>query len=475
MLLILIFLDNNMPLVKSISGIRGTIGGSIGDNLTPFDLIAFISAYAHQLRQKFPEVLNLAVVLGRDGRISGPLLHQLASSVLRFSGVSVLDVGLATTPTIAMSVIKEKAQGGIILSASHNPRQWNALKLLNEKGEFLSAEDGRDILSLAQEAHFTYAEIEDLGGEIKIADALEGHIEAILALKLVKAPEIAKRNFKIVVDGINSIGALAIPTLLKSLGVNEVEIINGDINGEFAHNPEPLDQHLSEIKAQVLASGADLGIVVDPDVDRLAFIDEKGEMFGEEYTLVAVADYVMHDYCPCFYQKISVSNLSSSRALKDITEKRGGAYYATAVGEINVVVKMKETGAVIGGEGNGGVIYPELHYGRDALVGVALFLSFLAQEKVSVSELKTRYPQYQMIKGRIDLSPEIDVQALLLKIKEYYQGEQISDIDGVKIDWPDSWVHLRASNTEPIIRVYAEARTIEEASSRVQQIKKIIA
>lgn len=464
-----------MPLIKSISGIRGTIGGRVGENLTPLDLVTFISAYAHQLRQKFPEIKELSVVLGRDGRISGPLLHQLASSTLRLNGISVLDVDLATTPTIEMVVIKEKAQGGIILSASHNPRQWNALKLLNDKGEFLSAEDGQAILTLAKEANFTYAAINDLGKEKKISDALEGHIAAILALKLVKASEITKRNFKIVVDGINSVGALAIPALLKSLGVKDVEIINGDINGEFAHNPEPLDQHLTEIKERVLASGADLGIVVDPDVDRLAFINEKGEMFGEEYTLVAVADYVMHDYCPCFYQKISVSNLSSSRALKDITEKRGGAYYATAVGEINVVAKMKETGAVIGGEGNGGIIYPELHYGRDALVGTALFLSFLAQEEVSVSELKTRYPQYQMIKDRIDLSPEINVQALLVKIKEHYKGEQIIDIDGVKIDWPDSWVHLRASNTEPIIRVYAEAKTIEDASFRIQQIKEIIA
>lgn len=464
-----------MPLIKSISGIRGTIGGRVGENLTPLDLVTFISAYAHQLRQKFPEIKELSVVLGRDGRISGPLLHQLASSTLRLNGISVLDVDLATTPTIEMVVIKEKAQGGIILSASHNPRQWNALKLLNDKGEFLSAEDGQAILTLAKEANFNYAEINDLGKEKKISDALEGHIAAILALKLVKASEITKRNFKIVVDGINSVGALAIPALLKSLGVKDVEIINGDINGEFAHNPEPLDQHLTEIKERVLASGADLGIVVDPDVDRLAFINEKGEMFGEEYTLVAVADYVMHDYCPCFYQKISVSNLSSSRALKDITEKRGGAYYATAVGEINVVAKMKETGAVIGGEGNGGIIYPELHYGRDALVGTALFLSFLAQEEVSVSELKTRYPQYQMIKDRIDLSPEINVQALLVKIKEHYKGERISDIDGVKIDWPDSWVHLRASNTEPIIRVYAEAKTIEDASFRIQQIKEIIA
>ncbi|HQO10874.1 MAG TPA: phosphoglucosamine mutase [bacterium] len=464
-----------MTLIKSISGIRGTIGGRPEENLTPLDLVAFLSAYAQQLKQKFPKFGDLSVVLGRDGRISGPLLHQLASSVLRFNGISVLDVGLATTPTVEMAVIREKAQGGIILSASHNLRQWNALKLLNEKGEFLNAEDGEAILTLAKNSAFIYADIDSLGREIKVNDALESHIAAITALKLVRTQDIAKRNFKIVVDGINSVGALAIPTLLESLGVKDIEIINGDINGEFAHNPEPLDQFLEEIKQRVVNVGADLGIVVDPDVDRLAFIDEKGKMFGEEYTLVAVADYVMHDYCPCFYQKISVSNLSSSRALKDITEKRGGAYYAAAVGEVNVVNKMKETGAVIGGEGNGGVIYPELHYGRDALVGTALFLSFLAQEGVSVSELKRRYPQYQMIKDRIDLNPETDVKALLIKIKEHYQGEQINDMDGLKIDWPDSWVHLRASNTEPIIRIYAEANTYEEASRRVQKIKEIIA
>ena len=463
-----------MSLIKSISGIRGTIGGRSGENLSPLDLVAFLSAYSRQLRYKFPDIKELSVVLGRDGRISGPLLHRLAASVLCLNGISVLDVDLAATPTVEMAVIKEKAHGGIILSASHNPRQWNALKLLNEKGEFLSAEDCEAVLAMADDHDFNYADVDSLGKEIKINDALESHIRSILALKLVKAAEIARSNFKVVVDGINSVGALAVPELLEALGVKNIEVINGNINGEFAHNPEPLDKHLSEIKERVSVSGADLGIVVDPDVDRLAFIDEKGEMFGEEYTLVAVADYVMHDYCPCFYQKISVSNLSSSRALKDVSEKRGGAYYAAAVGEVNVVAKMKETGALIGGEGNGGVIYPELHYGRDALVGVALFLSFLAQEKVSVSELKKRYPQYQMIKDRVDLSPQIDVQALLLKIKEHYKGEQISDVDGVKIDWPDSWVHLRASNTEPIVRIYAEAVTVEEASKRIREIKELI-
>lgn len=464
-----------MSLIKSISGIRGTIGGQVGENLTPLDLTAFLSAYAEQLKQKFPEIKNPKVVLGRDGRISGSVIYNLAISVLCLSGITVLEADLATTPTVELAVIWEKAQGGIILSASHNPREWNALKLLNEQGEFLNKEDGENILERAQAAVFVYPEVDELGEVIKLEKVLERHIEAILALKLVDQGVIVKHNFKIVVDAINSVGALAIPKLLQALGLENVEVINAEINGEFAHNPEPLDKNLSEIKKRVVESGADLGIVVDPDVDRLAFIDEKGEMFGEEYTLVAVADYVMHDYCPCFYQKISVSNLSSSRALKDITEKRGGAYYATAVGEVNVVTKMKETGAVIGGEGNGGVIYPELHYGRDALVGAALFLSALAQSDLKMSEYRKQFPEYKMIKDRIDLEPGTDVAKILEAIKEKYQGEEITDIDGVKIDWPEVWVHLRASNTEPIIRIYAEAKNIELAEEKVQEIKELLA
>lgn len=463
-----------MSLIKSISGIRGTIGGRPGENLTPNDLLAFLSAFAMQLRQKFPEIKKPAVVLGRDGRISGPLLHDFARSVLCLNGLNVLDAGLATTPTVEMAVIQEKAQGGLILSASHNPRQWNALKLLNEQGEFLSAAEGQELITLSQAPEPLYPELDDLGVVKALPQALDRHIEAILALKLVDRAAIAKRNFKIVVDGINSVGAFAVPVLLKSLGLEQVEVINAEVNGEFNHNPEPLDEHLGAIKEQVKASGADLGIVVDPDVDRLAFIDERGVMFGEEYTLVAVADYVLRGYCPCFYQKISVSNLSSSRALKDVTEKKGGAYYAAAVGEVNVVTKMKEVGAVIGGEGNGGIIYPELHYGRDALVGTALFLSALAQAELSASVYRAQFPQYYMVKDRIDLKPGVDLTALLDKVKAVYAGEEINDIDGVKIDWSDSWVHLRASNTEPIIRIYAEAASLEQAQARVTEIKNII-
>jgi len=464
-----------MSLIKSISGIRGTMGGESDDNLTPPNLVAFVSAYAAQVKEKFAEIKKPSVVLGRDGRISGPVLYNLVSSTLRMCGLNVIGLGLATTPTVEMMVIREKAQGGIILSASHNPREWNALKLLNELGEFLNAEDGEEILKKAQLNIFNYAKVDEVGGEVIIKDALESHIQSILALKLVKAIDIAKANFKVIVDGINSVGALAIPELLKALGLENVEVINAEINGEFAHNPEPLDKHLTEIKERVLASGADLGIVVDPDVDRLAFIDEKGEMFGEEYTLVAVADYVMHDSCSCYYQKISVSNLSSSRALKDITEKRGGAYYATAVGEVNVVTKMKDTGAIIGGEGNGGIILPELHYGRDALVGTALFLSALVDSGLKMSEYRKLFPDYKMIKDRVDLEVGTDMAKILEAVKEKYQGEEITDIDGIKIDWPEVWVHLRASNTEPIIRIYAEAKKLELAQEKVGEIKELLA
>ncbi len=463
-----------MPLIKSISGIRGTIGGQAGDNLTPPDLLAFVRGFVQVIKSKSVKEKPL-IVVGRDGRISGPALQQFINSTLLLLGVDVLDLALATTPTIAMAVINNEADGGIIISASHNPQEWNALKLLNNEGEYINAEENEELIHFSKELNLSYPGVNDLG-ELKVVnDALESHIEAIKALKLVNRDAIAKKNFKVVVDGINSVGALAVPELLKSLGVNNIVLINEKINGEFAHNPEPLDEHLEQIKARVIKDKADLGIVVDPDVDRLAFIDEKGQMFGEEYTLVAIADYVLSNYCACFYQKISVSNLSSSRALKDITEAKGGSYYATAVGELNVVQKMKETGAAIGGEGNGGVIYPELHYGRDALVGIALFLSFLAQERESVSQIKQRYPQYEMIKDRIEIDKDLDLKILLNKVKEHYQGEKISDTDGIKVDWEDSWFHLRASNTEPIIRIYSEAKTKEKAEKKVKGVKDFLA
>lgn len=463
-----------MPLIKSISGIRGTIGGQAGDNLTPPDLLAFVRGFVQVIKSKSVKEKPL-IVVGRDGRISGPALQQFINNTLLLLGVDVLDLALATTPTIAMAVINNEADGGIIISASHNPQEWNALKLLNNEGEYINAEENEELIHFSKELNLSYPGVNDLG-ELKVVnDALESHIEAIKALKLVNRDAIAKKNFKVVVDGINSVGALAVPELLKSLGVNNIVLINEKINGEFAHNPEPLDEHLEQIKARVIKDKADLGIVVDPDVDRLAFIDEKGQMFGEEYTLVAIADYVLSNYCACFYQKISVSNLSSSRALKDITEAKGGSYYATAVGELNVVQKMKETGAAIGGEGNGGVIYPELHYGRDALVGIALFLSFLAQERESVSQIKQRYPQYEMIKDRIEIDKDLDLKILLDKVKEHYQGEKISDTDGIKVDWEDSWFHLRASNTEPIIRIYSEAKTKEKAEKKVKGVKDFLA
>lgn len=463
-----------MPLIKSISGIRGTIGGLSGENFSPFDILDFVFAFSCQLKNKFPEIKNPSIVLGRDGRKSGSLIHQFVCSSMCLSGINVIDLGLATTPTVEMAVISQKTQGGVVISASHNPRDWNALKLLNEQGEFINSKDGEQLLSLISSAKKVFPKLDDLGQVFEYKTALEDHIEAIKKLKLVDVLAIKKRNFKIVVDPINSVGALAVPQLLKALGVENVEIINSEINGEFAHNPEPLDINLREIKRKVKESKADLGIVVDPDVDRLAFIDEQGKMFGEEYSLVVVADYVLRNYCPCFYQKISVSNLSSSRALKDVTESKGGSHYFTAVGEVNVVEKMKETKAVIGGEGNGGIIYPELHYGRDALVGIALFLSFIAQEKESLSQIKKRYPQYEMIKEKIDLGSSLDLKLILEKIKQHYQGENITDIDGIKIDWQDSWLHLRASNTEPIIRIYAEAKTKEKAQERIREIKDFL-
>ncbi|MGE5425567.1 MAG: phosphoglucosamine mutase [Bacillota bacterium] len=461
-------------LMKSISGIRGTIGGQRGENLTPVDVVKFVSAYALERRQAFPKPVELKVVLGRDGRSSGPLLHELVSSVLRFSGITVLDAGLATTPTVEMAVLQEKAQGGIILSASHNPAQWNALKLLNEKGEFLDAEAGAQVLELAEAVGMEFPGYEDLGQAVILEDPLGRHIEAVLALDSVLGEEIGTRGYKVVVDGINSVGGIAVPRLLEALGLKDISVINGEANGRFAHNPEPLDEHLGEIKDKVLASGADLGIVVDPDVDRLAFIDEQGKMFGEEYTLVAVGDYILSHYHPCYYQKIAVSNLSSSRALKDVAERHGGGYFSAAVGEVNVVAKMKETGAAIGGEGNGGIIYPDLHYGRDALVGIALFLSALAESGLKMSEYKERFPKYEMIKDRIDLAPGTDISGILRKIKEGITEGKIDETDGIKIDFDDSWLHLRASNTEPIIRIYAEGKEAAAAKEKIERVKELI-
>jgi len=464
-----------MPLIKSISGIRGTIGGLSGESLSPNDILNFIFAYAWQIKNKFSNIKNPQVILGRDGRKSGPLLHEFIRSSLCLNGINVLDVDLATTPTIAMAVINHEAQGGIIISASHNPRDWNALKLLNENGEFLNSLDGKELYKYANKVDKSYPKIDNLGLVRYYQFALDDHINNILKLKLVNKELIKRKNYKIVVDAINSVGALAIPKLLESLGIRNYEIINSEINGEFAHNPEPLEKNLKHLKSEVRKSEADLGIAVDPDVDRLAFVDEKGQMFGEEYTLVAVADYVLSNYSSCFYQKTTVSNLSSSRALKDLTEKKGGSYYSAKVGEVNVVEKMKKVAAVIGGEGNGGVIYPELHYGRDALVGIALFLGFLAQKNISISELKKQYPKYEMIKDKIELGEKINLNKILKAVKKQYNQEEITDIDGVKINWPDSWLHLRASKTEPIIRVYAEAKNKRKAQERIKEIKDFLA
>lgn len=468
-----------MPLIKSISGIRGTVGGQTGDNLTPLDTVRFVSAFALFLKKNNPGT-KVKVVIGRDGRISGPMLRDLVSGTLISQGIDVVDLEMATTPTVEMGVIMLKAQGGIILTASHNSAGWNALKLLNSAGEFLTAADGRQILETAERNDLTFETEDRLGSYSINQEIADGHLEEILKLALVQKDDIATRSFKVVVDGINSIGGVMVPKLLRSLGVDKIIELNCEANGQFAHKPEPLDENLIEIKARVLAEKADLGIVVDPDVDRLAFIDENGVMFGEEYTLVAVSDYVLRNFeaikaaNPGKYEKATVSNLSSSRALKDVTENYGGKYEAAAVGEVNVVAKMRELKAVIGGEGNGGVIFPELHYGRDALLGIALFLSALVESKKKMSEFKKDFPEYLMVKDRMDLTPNINLPELLAKIKEAYRSEKVTDIDGVKIDWPDSWVHLRASNTEPIIRIYAEAKSLQVAIDKVTEIKEKI-
>ena len=456
-----------MTLIKSISGIRGTIGGRSGDTLNPLDIVKFTSAYATFIRRSGKSQSN-TIVVGRDARISGEMVKNVVCGTLMGIGYDVINIGLATTPTTELAVRMKQAAGGIIITASHNPRQWNALKLLNHEGEFLTKSEGNEVLDIAESEDFNYADVDYLGHYTEDASFDQRHIESVLALKLVDREAIKKAHFKVAVDGINSVGGVILPKLLNELGV-EYTLLNGEPTGDFAHNPEPLEKNLGGIMQEMSKGGYDLGIVVDPDVDRLAFICEDGTMFGEEYTLVSVADYVL-SHTP----GNTVSNLSSTRALRDVTEKHGGQYLASAVGEVNVTTKMKEVNAVIGGEGNGGVIYPESHYGRDALVGIALFLSSLAHKGCKVSELRKSYPNYFMAKNRIDLTPETDISAILDRIKEMYMDEKVTDIDGVKIDFADKWVHLRASNTEPIIRVYSEAATMEEAESLGRKLMDVV-
>lgn len=452
-----------MTLIKSISGIRGTIGGQPGNNLTPIDAVKFAAAYGVWLKG-YSKKDDLKVVIGRDARISGEMIQNLVVSTLIGLGIDIIDLDLSTTPTVEIAVPMENADGGIILTASHNPKQWNALKLLNEKGEFLNAAEGALILEIAEKEDFTFAEVDDLGSITKNDSYIDIHIDEVLNLSLVDASTIRQAKFKVVVDGVNSTGGIAIPKLLKELGVTVVELYC-EPTGHFPHNPEPLKEHLGDICDLVVKEKADFGIVVDPDVDRLAFISNDGEMFGEEYTLVACADYVLGKT-----KGNTVSNLSSSRALRDITEKHGGTYEAAAVGEVNVVTKMKANNAVIGGEGNGGIIYPESHYGRDSLVGTALFLMLMAEKGGTVAELRASYPSYFMSKKKIQLTPELDVDGILKTMADKYANEDISTIDGVKIDFPENWVHLRKSNTEPIIRIYTEAKSQAEADGLADRI-----
>ena len=456
-----------MTLIKSISGIRGTIGGAVGDTLNPLDIVKFTSAYATFIRQSMPAGSN-KIVVGRDARISGEMVKNVVCGTLMGMGFDVLNIGLATTPTTELAVTMSGADGGIIITASHNPRQWNALKLLNNKGEFLTAADGEELLKIAEKADFTYADVDHLGHYTEDDSFDQRHIDSVLALKLVDADAIRKAGFKVVVDAVNSVGGVILPKLLNQLGV-QYTMLNGQPTGDFAHNPEPLEKNLTEIMTEVKNGRYDMGIVVDPDVDRLVFICEDGKMFGEEYTLVSVADYVLSKT-----PGNTVSNLSSTRALRDVTLKDGGQYTAAAVGEVNVTTQMKAVNAVIGGEGNGGVIYPESHYGRDALVGIALFLSNLAHKGCKVSELRATYPNYFIAKNRIDLTPSTDVDAILERVKELYKDEQVNDIDGIKIDFVDKWVHLRKSNTEPIIRVYSEAATMEEADAIGKKLMQVV-
>jgi phosphomannomutase len=459
-----------MTLIKSISGIRGTIGGEVGDSLSPLDIVRFTASYASFIKKQGSS--SNTIIIGRDARISGEMVSNIVSGTLMGCGFDVLDVGLSTTPTVEVAVQLHKSAGGIILTASHNPKQWNALKLLNNKGEFLSAKDGEEILELAENDNFSFEEVDNLGSYVFDDSFNEKHIEEVLKLKLVDIDLVKSAGLKVVVDAVNSTGGFMIPRLLEKMGVEYVKLYC-EPNGQFPHNPEPLPENLTEISKLVVEEKADFGIVVDPDVDRLAIVCEDGSMFGEEYTLVAIADFVLSKTAGN-----TVSNLSSTRALRDVTNKHNGSYVASAVGEVNVVEKMKETNAIIGGEGNGGVIYPELHYGRDALVGVALFLTQLAERKISVKQLRESYPNYFISKNKIQLTPEIDVDKILSNLEQKYQNEQITTIDGLKIDFEEGWVHLRKSNTEPIIRIYAESEGEEKATAFAQkminEIKELI-
>lgn len=463
-----------MTLIKSISGIRGTIGGKPDDGLTPLDIVKFTSAYGTWILNNHTGKNSITVIIGRDARISGAMVSSIVTGTLIGLGINVVDLELSTTPTVEMAVTELNAQGGIILTASHNPKQWNALKLLNEKGEFISEDNGKEILQLAETADFNYADINNLGTYEVNSEFIDIHFNKIIDLKYVDIAEIEKGNFSIVVDAINSSGGIVVPALLKKLGVKNVTVINGEPTGNFAHNPEPLPEHLSDLSKTVIKLNADLGISVDPDVDRLAFVCEDGEMFGEEYTLVAVADYILKNN----KKGNTVSNLSSTRALRDITEAQGGTYSASAVGEVNVVKMMKDTNAVIGGEGNGGIILPELHYGRDALVGIAIFLTHLAKYGKTVSMLRKSYPGYFISKNKIELTPQIDVDKVLAEVKAKYKNQPINTIDGVKIEFDKEWVHLRKSNTEPIIRIYSESQSASTADSLankiISDIKEII-
>ena len=458
-----------MSLIKSISGIRGTIGGAAGNGLTPLDIVKFTSAYATFIRRTTQKTSNV-IVVGRDARLSGAMVNDVVVGTLTGIGFDVVNIGLATTPTTEIAVVAENACGGIIITASHNPKQWNALKLLNEQGEFLNDAQGKEVLAIAEREDFDYAEVDNLGKVYINNTYMQRHIDSVLKLKLVDVDAIRKANFTVAVDAVNSIGGVVIPALLKKLGVQNVIELYCEPTGKFGHTPEPIPENLTDIASLMAQGKADVGFVVDPDVDRLAIIMENGEFFVEEYTLVSIADYVLSQT-----PGATVSNLSSSRALRDVTNAHGCQYTAAAVGEVNVVTEMKRTNAIIGGEGNGGVIYPESHYGRDALVGVALFLTLLAKSGKKVSELKKTYPQYSIAKNKIQLTPDIDVDAILKAVKEHYANEKITDIDGVKIDFADCWVHLRKSNTEPIIRIYSEASTMEKAESLAEDMKKVIA
>jgi phosphomannomutase len=458
--------DTHLALIKSISGIRGTIGGVPGENLTPLDVVKFAAAFGTIIAAGKS---HTKIVIGRDGRISGAMIRDLVVSTLTGLGIDVIDLGLSTTPTVEVAVKMENADGGIILTASHNPKEWNALKLLNHDGEFISAEIGAKVLELASKEKFVFNSVESLGSVTINESYLQKHIDAVLKYPTVNAKAIAKRNFKVVVDAVNSTGAIYIPALLKALGVNEVIVLNGEVNGKFAHNPEPLPENLRELSAGVVKHKADLGIAVDPDVDRLCFVCEDGSMFGEEYTLVAVADYILSKK-----KGNTVSNMSSTKALKEITIKNGGEYFPSAVGEVNVVKKMKEVNAVIGGEGNGGIIVPDFHYGRDALIGIGLFLSHLANHKKGIKSLRTQYPDYFISKNKIELSNGFDIKSLFDKIKKKYKKQPINTEDGLKIEFDKDWVHLRTSNTEPIIRIYSESDFETTANNIALQIMRDI-